>query len=475
MAGKGHDVSRMNDPRGRYALRIRRRKELQLVSVIENLELTRQHLLIFSCSFLTWCCGGYLVDPIGLIFPYLEAEWGHHSPHAWATSASTATGSIALAAMFAGKLADHIGRRTVARLASVVAVLGLFVSYHAPTLWVMTFGRFITGLGFGANLVAVPALLSECAPKDYPRLLVVYQSGWPLGATVFAYVLQKHSWRSAIATGLPPAIILALLLLFVVESPRSLFARGHEEEAEKELKRLSGDLTVCIDDSTERLIEGDCKMSDASTGAEDDADLRIMLQALFFAQGFASSLIKTWLPRILEDIGLVSPRASNTFTIMWAIEFAGILSLGIIFGGATNKLLEGRRCAEAQLLAEKLLISKGAFLIAMACVIPVMFCKNIVFVGLLGGWHLIAQGAVSNFTFPYAAAAFGTRVRASRISGFMLASQAGAFLGPYAGSSAFNHLSKIRGAEATLCLGACTYAAGSLTVTKIYHKAIKGI
>lgn len=465
MDGKVCDAIRMNDMI----------KEQQLVSVIENLELTRQHLLIFTCSFLTWCCGGYLIDPIGLMFPYFEDEWGHHSPHTWATSASIGMGSIALAAIFAGKLADRVGRRRVARIASVLGVLGLFVSYYSPTLWMMTLGRSITGLGFGANLVAVPALLSECAPKDYPRLLVVYQCGWPLGATVFAYVLQKYGWRCAIATGLPPALILALLLLFVVESPRSLFARGHEEEAEKELKRLSGDITLCIDDSTDRLIEADCTMSDAVTDLEDDADLNIKLQAVFFSQGFASSLIKTWLPTILADMGSVTPRASNTFTIMWAIEFTGILGLGIVFGGATQKVLKGRRYAEAQVLAEKLLISKGAFLTAVACVIPVMLTKNVVFIGLLGGCHLIAQGAVTNFTFPYAAAAFSAKVRACRISGFMLAAQAGAFLGPYAGSSTLNEFSQIRGAEATLCLGACIYAAGALIVTKIYKKAIHGI
>ena len=70
----------------------------------------------------------------------------------------------AAGALLAGRLADHIGRLSVMRIAAVLFVISAIGAGLSPSLWLLIFFRLIGGLGVGVASVIAPAYIAEIAP-----------------------------------------------------------------------------------------------------------------------------------------------------------------------------------------------------------------------------------------------------------------------------------------------------------------------
>src|SRR3984885_3064117 len=197
----------------------------------------------------------YGID-VGIIagaLPYLEA-----TSHLTAAQLSVIVAAVLLgtvfSTLFAGLLADWMGRKPLMILSGITFVLSIPVIALSQGYGPLFFGRLLQGISAGLIGVVVPLYLAECLSAAHRgkgtgvfqwlltlgivaaaavgmyfsyRVEEVARLGDP--ATLFAF--KDSSWRSIFWVSLPPGILFVIGSLMVAESPRWLFRRGRRDAA----------------------------------------------------------------------------------------------------------------------------------------------------------------------------------------------------------------------------------------------------
>ncbi len=202
---------------------------------------------------------GVDVGIIGGALPYLEATSQLTAGQLSIIVAAVLLGSV-ISTLFAGLLADWIGRKplmTLSGLAFVVSIPIIALSHGYGPLF---FGRLLQGVSGGLIGVVVPLYLAECLAAAHrgkgtgvfqwlltlgivlAALIGIYYSyrveavaRIATAATVFGF--KDQAWRHIFWVSLPPGVLFVLGSLFVAESPRWLFVRGKKEQAYASLLR----------------------------------------------------------------------------------------------------------------------------------------------------------------------------------------------------------------------------------------------
>ncbi|KAF2012422.1 monosaccharide transporter [Aaosphaeria arxii CBS 175.79] len=158
-------------------------------------------------------------------------------------SAGTFFGSL-----MAGDLADLFGRRTTIIAGCSLLSVGVVLQVASTAYNLLVAGRLIAGLGVGFVSAIIILYMSEIAPKKVRGMIVSgYQFCITVGillASCVVYATQNMdnsaSYRIPIAIQWVWALILALGLAFLPESPRYFVKRGNLPKARKSLARLRG-------------------------------------------------------------------------------------------------------------------------------------------------------------------------------------------------------------------------------------------
>ena len=151
-------------------------------------------------------------------------------------------------AIIAGDVADHIGRRTTIIIGCTIFCVGGIFETASTGIAVMCVGRIICGVGVGFISAIVILYMSEIAPKKVRGALVAgYQQCITIGillANCVVYATQDRddtgSYRIPIAVQFLWAIILAVGLFILPESPRFYVKKGKLEQAARSLARVRG-------------------------------------------------------------------------------------------------------------------------------------------------------------------------------------------------------------------------------------------
>ena len=175
----------------------------------------------------------------------------------------------AAGALFAGRLADLVGRRALLIIASVFFVVSAWGSGIAAGSLEFVVHRMLGGMAVGAASVIAPAYIGEVAPAHYRgRLITIQQIAIIAGlfsAFVSNYLLADvagastaqlwfafEAWRWMFWVEILPAVLFFAGLLLIPESPRYLVIRGRIEAARAVLTKLYG-----VDRGEEKLGEID--------------------------------------------------------------------------------------------------------------------------------------------------------------------------------------------------------------------------
>lgn len=163
----------------------------------------------------------------------------------------------AVGAIYAGNIADRMGRRPVMIIASLLFFVSAVGSGGATSASVFIVFRVLGGLAVGAASVIAPAYISEISPEQIRgRLASLQQLAIVVGifmAFVSNYIIASiaggasapflfgfGAWKWMFwAEGLP-AIAYFVLALIIPESPRYLVANRDEEAARKVLYKVWG-------------------------------------------------------------------------------------------------------------------------------------------------------------------------------------------------------------------------------------------
>lgn len=153
-----------------------------------------------------------------------------------------------------GELTDRIGRKKPLLLSALLFLLSAIGYAVLPSLSLITFSRFIGGMGIGLASSLVPLYISEIAPaRSRGKLITFYQLALTIGILV-AYLTnyalvnyaQKHTgagaetwfavatttevWRTMFGIGAVPSVLFLLGLTAIPESPRWLFQQRRVDE-----------------------------------------------------------------------------------------------------------------------------------------------------------------------------------------------------------------------------------------------------
>ncbi|KFY54462.1 hypothetical protein V496_07253 [Pseudogymnoascus sp. VKM F-4515 (FW-2607)] len=151
-------------------------------------------------------------------------------------------------AIIAGDLADWYGRRTTILLGCLIFTIGVILEVASTTVAVLAVGRIIAGFGVGFVSAVIILYMSEIAPRKIRGTIVSgYQFCVTLGLMVAACVdyatkdrMDSGSYRIPIAIQFVPALVLAIGLFFLPESPRYFVKKGNLVKAAAVLSRIRG-------------------------------------------------------------------------------------------------------------------------------------------------------------------------------------------------------------------------------------------
>jgi MFS family permease len=196
---------------------------------------------------------GIDVGIIGGAVPYLQATSGLTASQMSVIVAAVLLGSV-FSTLFAGLLADWMGRKPLMIVSGCAFVLSIPVIALSQGYEPLFFGRLLQGMSGGLIGVVVPMYLAEClAAKSRGKGTAIFQWMLTLGIVAAALIgiyfsyrvdavarlgnaealrqFKDHAWRSIFWVSLPPGALFVLGSLFVTESPRWLFRRAQKERA----------------------------------------------------------------------------------------------------------------------------------------------------------------------------------------------------------------------------------------------------
>jgi MFS transporter, AAHS family, 3-hydroxyphenylpropionic acid transporter len=176
--------------------------------------------LTVALCFLVTALEGFDIQVLGVAAPALGPEFGL-APKALGWIFSIGNIGLIFGALLGGRLADHIGRKKVLILSTLVFGLGTLTMSMLHGYAPMMSARFVAGVGFGAALPNVMAIITELGVKlRRGATLALTMCGLPAGGSVVAFISQLlpdgGSWRTLFVIGgvlaFPICIALALWL-----------------------------------------------------------------------------------------------------------------------------------------------------------------------------------------------------------------------------------------------------------------------
>src|SRR5208283_24775 len=196
---------------------------------------------------------GIDVGIIGGALPYLEATSGLTAAELSVIVAAVLLGSV-FSTLFAGVLADGMGRKPLMILSGVTFVLSIPVIALSHGYGPLFLGRLLQGISGGVIGVVVPLYLAECLSAStrgkgtgiFQWLLTFGIMAAALVGMYFSFRVDEvaklgdaarliafkgTAWRSIFWVSLPPGILFVIGSLMVAESPRWLFRRGKRDAA----------------------------------------------------------------------------------------------------------------------------------------------------------------------------------------------------------------------------------------------------
>ncbi len=278
---------------------------------------------------------GYDAQALGFVGPALRGEL-HIALPVFGRIVSTGLIGMMIGALACGPLADRIGRKPVLVGCSFVFGIGSLLTAAASSIDIVYAYRFFTGLGLGGAMPNAIALTSEYAPKKHRATAVMTMfTGFTIGAAVGGLVasrlITRFGWQSVFRIGgVLPLVIGFAALAFLPESIRFLLVKGKDlAKVRRYLSRIAPE-----HDRFEEISAGPGEnrqgtFAVAQLFADRRTAITLLLWVMFFMNLLDLYFINSWLPTVINDIGI-------------RVETAIIITSMFQVGGAVGALLLGR-------------------------------------------------------------------------------------------------------------------------------------
>ncbi|KRC84559.1 MFS transporter [Achromobacter sp. Root83] len=287
----------------------------------------------YTVLFVCWLAilfEGYDVGVMGAVLPALadDKNWNLSSIELGVLG-SYALGGMFVGSFVVGTLSDLFGRRRMLLGCVTLFSVTMIGAAWAPTpAWFGAF-RFIGGLGLGGLIPVAAALTIEYSPPakrgfNYGVMYSGYSLGILCSAAVAMVLLSQLGWRSVIAVGALPLLLVPLLARLLPESLEYLLSKGDEAGARAQAQRLG---IASLESFRPREVAGEkATWRDVMTAVFAPRHLRATLcfwGALFLGLMLVYGL-STWLPQIMRK---------NGHDLGSSLSFLLVFSLASAIGG----------------------------------------------------------------------------------------------------------------------------------------------
>lgn len=388
---------------------------------MSELDATKRRRTVFwvvALSAIALVFDGYDLVIYGTILPILlddPSQLGALSPEQGGALGSYALVGVLVGALAAGTFGDVVGRRRVMLFNLAWFSLGMGFTAMAPNVTVFGLGRFLTGIGVGALVGTVGAIVAEFAPpQQRNRLNAIVYSGIPAGgvlASLLALGLTDLiGWRGLFWIGaLPIVLVLPLAMVKLPESAQWLASRGRHDEARIVAERTG----VTVAPETE---PPGGRVGFPALATKALAWPTFLLGTMSFAGLLLTYGLNTWLPQIMVD---------NGYGESYSLTFLLVLNGGAIVGGLLASAWADRIGAKPVVATTFVLAAITLALLPLNLPLVVLLAAVAVAgVGTIGTQVLI-YGLVSNY--------YPTRARGAGVAWCAGFGRLGGIVGPVVG------------------------------------------
>lgn len=384
--------------------------------------LRKLHVTVLFVCVLVAFLDGFDVQLISFMAPAISREL-HVEKDLFGLIFSAGIAGMLVGMVGQGPLSDRFGRKPMAL--GCIALFGictLACGIVGSTTELLAL-RFLGGLGMGAIMPNVFALVIEIAPAHWrSRMVVILGAGVPIGGLVAsafsAWLLPHIGWRALfIIGGILPLMLFPILLIFLPESPLFLRERAARRTEAGRLKDREN-IEALVRRGWGAVETAGPSVAVPGVSGLFTADLRRNTLLLWLIAAINMVIfysLLSWLPMILVSSGT----AENLAALSGAM-----LNLGAIVGSFPLGWLADRLGA-AKTLSSVLLAGACIFFLAGAMLggsYGVFLAICMLCGGVAGGGNLVLNAFVGQI--------YPTAVRATGIGFAGVAGRAGAIAGP---------------------------------------------
>ena len=272
---------------------------------------------------LALAAGGYFFDVMdftifGALVPdLLHSGFVTQQQVPWVGSA-TALG-LFVGTLGQGEFTDRFGRKAIYQFNLLLFGVATIGAALAPSFFWLVVGRFLAGVGLGAEQPLCFSYTTEYAPKNIRGRLTAFMQfiggawPWPIGVLLTLTLRDSIGWRGIwIIIGIG-ALIVFVFRFSLPESPRWLATKGHGQQALDILKRMGL-----------RTVPLETLATDAASNTRSDPfgivfrkyPRRVIAGMICFMAFFGIALgLGAWLPNILVERGFTIAKSLNS--IFW--------------------------------------------------------------------------------------------------------------------------------------------------------------
>jgi MFS transporter, AAHS family, 3-hydroxyphenylpropionic acid transporter len=347
-------------------------------------------------------CEGIDLQAAGVAAAGIAAEF-KPGPQQMGTFFSASTLGLFFGALIGGQLADGIGRKkTLIGSVALFGLLSFLTQFSWDMVW-LSWARLLTGLGLGAALPNLIALVSEgtVGTRRTGTVAMVY-AAMPFGgalASLLSMLLPAASWRVIFAVGGIVPLLLAPFMVFGLQ----------ESAAFRGLQTAAG------------APPPDARMpargSFLAIFADGRAARTLLLWVSFFLGLLILYLLLNWLPTLLVNDGLTRVHAA-------------IAQIGFNLGGVLAALYMGRQLSREgrHLTVVTTFIAMPVLLLALAEAPPQLTVITVLVCAL--GCAVIAGQA---FLYSMAPIPYPTAIRGIGVGAAIAMGRIGSIAGPTLG------------------------------------------
>ena len=397
----------------------------ELIQRMERVPLCRWHayprIIMGSATFFD----AFGALTIAFVLPSLIGAWKLSPGHIGAMISVGYVGQI-FGALFFGWLAERVGRtKAVAFAMAMDGIMSLCCAFSSSFFQLAVF-RTIQGCGLGGEVPVAATYINElCEARGRGKFVMLYETIFPcgvLGASLMGILMvPRFGWQSMFILGGLPALVIAVLVYRLPESPRWLIGKDRLDEADAIVKQVEAATTVRIEPPAGGVAPATgiaAKTRWSEVLSPFYRRRTVIVWILWASTYFVYYGIGTWLPSLYRTVYHLSVSDS----LRWG-SIANILQVMIV---ATSALLVDR-------IGRKVWFGFSFFISAALMIsLGLLGAKTPESVVVLGSLTFAVLGSNATMLYLYTPEIYPTRMRAAgtglATSFLRAASAAGPFL-----------------------------------------------